>query len=119
MDFIGQLDECADSGIRILLQLADIAVDKFFFRVNEGQLNEPMAALQAVAEININGGLFLARMCLDALAFEQAQTLAGGQFLEVDSLFDAFVFEGFFDQFHKSPLSLRRRVARRAPRRTA
>ena len=63
-----------------------------------------MIAFEVVTKVNFNRGLFIARMCLDTLTFEQAETLAGSQFLEVNLLFLALVLESFLNQFHKSPL---------------
>jgi len=78
-----------------------------------------MIAFEIITKVNFDRGLFVARMRLDALSFEKAEPLAGGQFLEVNLLFLALVLESFLNQFHKSTFILRGRVARLAPRRTA
>jgi len=118
VDFGRKFDKRAHLRVRLGLQLANGAIDEHAIGRHESHLNKAMIAFEIVAEINFNRGLFIARMSLDTLALEQAETLAGGQFLEVDRFFLALVLESFLDQFHKSPIVLRRRVARLAPRRT-
>jgi len=119
VDFGCQFDERAHLSVRLVLQFADGAIDQRTFRRHQRHLHEAMIALQVVAKVDFDRGLFIARMCLDALALEQTEALAGGQFLEVDRFFLALVLESFLNQFHKSTFILRGRVARLAPRRTA